>query len=368
MNKTLIKDNLKILDALRGFAAIYVLVGHARWLLWEGYEFGYMTHPGTYSAFNKILMYFFSCFKFGNEAVLFFFVLSGFVIHYSVSRRIDKEGSFKPGDYLLKRVKRIYPPLLIAILITFIADRAGLAMRLPVYFSQTPYPSINENIHPQLTLPVLFGNLFFVQKIYTPVWGTDGPLWSLMYEWWFYMLYIPLIIAFRKNKYLLTGIVVIVWFLNLSFGAALPLLLHNVLNFFIIWFAGLLLADTLLYKTISPKIVALFLLLITGGALAGNYAIIGKEIILTVFIVIFLYLALTTSLFDFIKRFEKLGSFSYTLYAVHFPLVCFMSGLVMQSYNGFLPSHFLYVMLAIPICIIIGWALHLVGEKPFTKK
>ena len=77
MNRPLIKDNLKILDSLRGFAAIYVVIHHSRSLLWEGYQYGYALHPANYSFFNKLLMYFFAAFKFGNEAVLFFFVLSG---------------------------------------------------------------------------------------------------------------------------------------------------------------------------------------------------------------------------------------------------------------------------------------------------
>src|SRR5665213_1414486 len=32
---------LQFLDGLRGLAALYVMVGHARWLLWEGYREGF---------------------------------------------------------------------------------------------------------------------------------------------------------------------------------------------------------------------------------------------------------------------------------------------------------------------------------------
>ncbi len=368
MSRAIIKDNLKILDALRGLAAIYVVIHHCRWLLWEGYEMGYTQHPDSYSLFNKGLMYFFSAFKFGNEAVLFFFVLSGFVIHYSVSKRVDKEGKFDAKDYLYRRVKRIYPPLLIAIAVTFALDRWGMHLQLPVYFSQTPYPSINDNIHPDLSLTTLLGNLFFVQKVYTPVWGTDGALWSLMYEWWFYILYMPLLLLFRKNKYLVTAAVVLIWWLNLRFGAGMPLLLHKVLSLFIIWFTGMLLADILLYKTFSYKAAGVYLLLIVAGAFAGNFAIIGKEILLTVAIAVFLYLVLTTNWFNLLKKFEKTGPFSYTMYALHMPVVCLISGYVMKANGGRLPAHFGYTCVGIIICIIISWLLHFVGEKPFTKK
>lgn len=370
MNKTLIKDNLRILDSLRGFAAIYVLIHHCRWLLWEGYENGYLKHPETYSLFNKLQMYFFSCFKFGNEAVLFFFVLSGFVIHYSVSRRIEKDGHFNTRDYIIKRFRRIYPPLLIAIAVTFVLDTAGMKWQLPIYFSNTPYPSINQNIHPDLSFTTLLGNLFFVQKIYTPVWGTDGALWSLLYEWWFYMLYIPLLLLFRRNKYLVTAAVVLLWLLNLQFGAVLPVLVNKVLNLFIIWFAGLLLAEVLLSRSFSLKAAAAFLVLIIAGVAVVNFPLLGKEIILTVAISIWLFIILTTNWFNFLKRriFEKLGAMSYTLYAVHMPIVCIISGFVMKAGKGNLPAHFLFIWPAIIISLAVSWVLHLVGEKPFTKK
>jgi len=368
MSRAIIKENLKTLDALRGLAAIYVVIHHCRWLLWEGYEMGYSLHPDSYSFFNKVLMYLFSAFKFGNEAVLFFFVLSGFVIHYSATRRVDKEGKFDAGDYLYRRIKRIYPPLLIAIAVTFALDSWGLRLHLPVYLSNTPYPSINENIHPDLSITTLLGNLFFVQKIYTPVWGTDGALWSLMYEWWFYILYMPLLLLFRKNKYVVTGVVVLLWWLNLQFGEGLPVLVHKVLNLFIIWYSGMLLADMLLYKSISLKAGAAYFALVIAGAVAGNFNIIGKEIILTVIITVFLYLVLTTNWFNLLKKLEKTGAFSYTMYAVHMPVVCLLSGFVMKTSGGNLPSHFIFVCAGIVICIVISWLLHFVGEKPFTKK
>jgi hypothetical protein len=63
-------QNLLFLDGLRGLAAFYVMVGHARWLLWEGYGEGFQQHPGSYSIVNKVLMYFFSLFKYGLHFIV----------------------------------------------------------------------------------------------------------------------------------------------------------------------------------------------------------------------------------------------------------------------------------------------------------
>ena len=90
---------LLFLDGLRGLAAFYVVVGHARWLLWEGYSEGFQKHPASYSAINKALAYFLSLFKYGNEAVLFFFVLSGFVIHLRYARRMAEQGAAAKFDW-----------------------------------------------------------------------------------------------------------------------------------------------------------------------------------------------------------------------------------------------------------------------------
>src|SRR5438552_18554076 len=85
--------NLQFVDGLRGLAALYVMVGHARWLLWEGYSEGFLKHPQDYSIFNKALVYLFSLFKYGHEAVLFFFVISGFVIHLRYAQALAAHGT-----------------------------------------------------------------------------------------------------------------------------------------------------------------------------------------------------------------------------------------------------------------------------------
>ena len=63
----------KFLDGLRGIAAVYVMIGHARWLLWEGFQDGFKNHPNNYSMIDKSLMYFF---QYLNSAMrLFYFSL-----------------------------------------------------------------------------------------------------------------------------------------------------------------------------------------------------------------------------------------------------------------------------------------------------
>ena len=56
INKTSPSLNLKSLDALRGFLAIYVLLGHCRWLLWAGnteYVLCELKIPLSYQGFQS---------------------------------------------------------------------------------------------------------------------------------------------------------------------------------------------------------------------------------------------------------------------------------------------------------------------------
>jgi peptidoglycan/LPS O-acetylase OafA/YrhL len=197
-NKLKIENgNLLFLDGLRGLAALYVMVGHARWLLWEGYSEGFQKHPENYTVMNKALVYFFSLFKYGHEAVLFFFVLSGFVIHLRYARRMAEQGmaaKFDWGAFVWRRARRLYPPLLAAIVLAFILDSIGKANGFSIYHQGTPYPVVNANVVSHLDGITLLGNLAFLMNTYVPVFGCNGPLWSLKFEWWFYMIY-PLFLS-----------------------------------------------------------------------------------------------------------------------------------------------------------------------------
>jgi peptidoglycan/LPS O-acetylase OafA/YrhL len=368
------------LDGLRGLAALYVVLGHARLLLWEGYSSGYALHPASYSKLQKLLVYAISSVAFGHEAVLFFFVLSGLVIHLRYSRHLKQSpqsARFGWLDYCYRRVRRLYPPLLFAMAVTFCVDHAGMANHFSIYSGTSAYPGITESIHTNYGTPVFLGNLAFFMEghplkgVYIPAWGTDGPLWSLKYEWWFYMIYPLFWLLTRRSITLATTVMA-----GLAILAVWPQywpvpLLSEVMAMMGTWWIGALLADVLTGRIRMPlRWLALLTLFLPIGLIAKPH--VGS--LLDSYLWAFGFAGLICAGFELqnrgyslwvLNRLRILGDMSYTLYIVHLPILVFLSGLIMARNGGRLPRHFGFVVLGTLLVVAVAYAAHFFVELPF---
>jgi peptidoglycan/LPS O-acetylase OafA/YrhL len=127
-----------VLDALRGACALVVVLHHVHTLfpatsarLAHGSELA-----GPLAAFAS---------RRSTEAVLLFFVLSGFSIRLSVERSGLRDAA-SVGEYLRRRARRILPPYLLA-----------LALSALVAYTVAPVPAA------AVSLSTLAGNLLFLQ-------------------------------------------------------------------------------------------------------------------------------------------------------------------------------------------------------------
>lgn len=108
------------LDSLRGLAALSVMLGH---FLQVFPRFTANTYPKGYDNIVNLLKYTpLHLFWAGGEAVIFFFILSGFVLALPF---LNKSAIEYP-KYLVRRVCRIYIPYIAAVVVA-IAARLGLA-------------------------------------------------------------------------------------------------------------------------------------------------------------------------------------------------------------------------------------------------
>jgi len=153
------------LDVVRFLAALLVLFYHANWIY----------RPGI--LFTSL----------GHEAVVIFFVLSGFVIAYVADTR---EQDFR--GFMVARGARILSVAIPAIILTGVLDAAGFWIEGSVYpedYRAWDLPVI------RVITSALFLNEIWLLGIQL---FTNVPYWSLNYEVWYYVLFG--ILFFYKGK------------------------------------------------------------------------------------------------------------------------------------------------------------------------
>jgi len=110
----------------------------------------------------------------GSEAVIVFFVLSGFLVTAAGMRQANLE------QFVQSRLSRLWSVCLPALLLTLMVDLAGQYISLLSYHPMQPY-SLFKWVA-SMAINALFLNQIWNLSIYP---GTNGPFWSLSYEFWY---------------------------------------------------------------------------------------------------------------------------------------------------------------------------------------
>jgi peptidoglycan/LPS O-acetylase OafA/YrhL len=105
-------------DAMRGLAAVAVLVYHIRYRFFA--DWSEVPHSAS-------TLFFYTLTSFGHDAVMVFFVLSGALISRSVIRA-GASGRWSWLEYAAARSSRLYVVLLPGLLLTLAWDMAGLTL------------------------------------------------------------------------------------------------------------------------------------------------------------------------------------------------------------------------------------------------
>jgi len=262
-------------------------------------------------------------FRFGQEAVLVFFLLSGFVIFAN-----ERTRAIHPRGYYLRRFRRIYPALIVSLLVS------------------TLVAVTNGNFQEQFRWHGLFGTLLSLQDlshlkpgvIVNPYLGNE-PLWSLSYEVAFYLAF-PFVLRF--------------WLLHPSWanhavgtaccaGYMIYVMVPNhwalVTAYFLVWWCGAMAAEGYQrggrdFRSIgSPLYWLLFLCGIAGASVPllgyrglGFYPfLLFRHFIFSGFLLLLLFNTFGANLAQILSRFAKpagaVASISYGLYVLHFPLL-----------------------------------------------
>lgn len=355
-------NRLVFLDSLRGLAASIVVFHHVFvfHLKWFANTIGEDSFLFRLSAFISDL---------NHDAVLFFFVLSGFVIRLSTNK-LDLTKKHDLNYYLYKRFRRILPLYWITLAVTLI---------LGLFHG---HPQLEESYG----LLTLFGNLLFLQtsdqvgSYWVASYGENGPLWSLAYEMFFY-LFLPLFLIFlvtlaRKLRMQLESWHLLFAAFLFSLGAiGLRALFFtpffSFLALFPIWVAGYYLGAIYLENERKDREMALLTLGVIGLSLfssrfhSDTLDVIAKSWYLIV-VPGYLYYRFREKLRPSLNTFQKgfnwlfyqIGEGSYAIYLMHYPLI-----ILLQAIPG-LPF-------ALRMALLAGWCfllVHLetgVNKRPF---
>lgn len=317
------------LDFFRWGSAVIVLLSH---------EGGMVIVPlyGLDPGRRTWVHYVYSAFAgYSHEAVMIFFVLSGFLVGGSFYSEVT-EGRESLAAYFLKRIVRLWIVLIPALALSAALMQLGLQIN--------PAAAVEQfyGTGPAASWPIFFCNMAFLQNIACERFADNGPLWSLCHEFWYYVSFPLLCLAvfsrrpFWLRALLAVGALAILCVATLFQFTAVPLA-----PYFLIWLLGVavaMLRPSSRLLNIQIATAALFLSLLMdrlggGHVVAGlRYAGFWTDLLTSMsFAYLILCLKWTTNLKEAPggRLNHGLAAFSFSLYCVHRPILL-IYGLTMQ--------------------------------------
>ena len=331
------KAHIQWLDALRFLAAITVVTSHVRGQIFV--EFGALEDTSR----NLATALFFAVTRLGHEAVIVFFVLSGYFVGGKAFEAI-RSGRFDINVYIIDRATRLWVPLVPVLIISCIGTL--ITTEVVVNF---------------------FGNVLGLQTVIVPVFSGNGPLWSLAYEQWFYI--VPITIALLSAGTL--GRII-----ALVLGAAVAaVFLALQMHYLLIWLIGAATWSLRMHSSwrgnlwIGSALIAFscgVLQLQSDGVLSVLPA--NELVRITFEIALALGTALLIAPLSSLKSnwlslsLSLMAASSYTLYLAHYPFLFFVMRFLEVEASVNLASLFKFFVVTV-LCIIYSIIQYNLFEK-----
>lgn len=344
------------ISLLRGLAAFVVATAHLRAAM----------YPGLRDVADPPLWFQGLAFVsgFAHQAVLVFFVISGWLVGGSLLNRIGEPHAVV--NYAIDRATRLWTVLIPTFLLTLvIALGIGSASVSEVNFSSAePYSVVS-----------FAGNLVGLQRVLVPVFGGNFPLWSLANETWYYVMF-PLLAVARISRDKTTRLACTVALLALGF-----LLPTAMVGYFLVWLLGVAFSRIRIecgntarwgWLVLTLGVAAYFRL--TGELDAFELATIGPDLICSL-----LYLVLLSSLQFKARPASRLASrlrdngkffaeFSFSLYVLHVPLIGLLhywstAYLGLRQLSPSEPVHALIYFLMLATLMVAAYLSYLLFES-----
>jgi peptidoglycan/LPS O-acetylase OafA/YrhL len=297
-----------VISALRSCAALQVLAAHLRGALFPSLRT--LPDPAVwYQALAFVT-------GFSHLAVMVFFVLSGWLVGGSLLNKLGEPQLF--ASYAIDRLTRLWIVLIPTFVLTLVLGTvAGTVDPERVSFAADD----------EYSVAAFLGNLFGLQGMEVPRFGINYSLWSLSNETWYYVLF-PLLLLPLVGKSKVTRMA------GLIAGAIIAYhLLDDILLYFLIWLLGAVFSRIRIDLSRRMRTV----LLIGLGSFAVYYRLGGslgtplprtfaEDLLFSVIFACWLsslqFPADRTSIGNRLAILAGyLAPFSFTLYAVHYPII-----------------------------------------------
>ena len=344
MNKSI----SNFLALARWIAALVVLITHAGQLIQISDIMVAPHGPGVYAWWFLA--------GFSHQAVLVFFVMSGFLIGGDLLLRLDRTDPFLQ-QYMIDRFSRIYIVMVPALAFGFVVDSIGRRI--------FPDSGIYDGaFFDGIFNPInILWTLLQQQHIWAPQAGTNGPLWSLACEMWYYITF-PLLLAPFWRAYS-------AGFRVAAFAAgALGVIVMSIPESFFLFGYGAWVLGALVRVGRRPLIKSTWLSLgvFLATATVTRLGVRGPLVVAHPFMLTLADIAVVEAFANLLLslRFaaedglfanlspihRRLSDFSYSLYATHAPLAFFVWAGV-----GSLLGHEWYAQLPTPLHWTVAFAL-----------
>jgi peptidoglycan/LPS O-acetylase OafA/YrhL len=346
------------LDRLRAIAAVLVLISHWKTMFFVDYP--------RIPAMRALFAVPYILCSAGRQAVLVFFVLSGYLIGGSVLRA-ENAGNWQWRSYLTHRLVRLWIVLVPGLLLGCVWDWIG------IHFSHAPglYSGLSARSHGvdaqrNLGAGVFFGNLAFLQTTFVDTFGSNTALWSLANEFWYYLMF-PLgwLALRRRTGHLLRAVYAVLLFAIAWFGRG------SILPLFPCWLAGALLAvlPTLRLRPAHRIAAAAFYWpLLFFIAKTPPFDERTNEFVLSgaTFLFVWTILSDCRPAPDSIavRLVRQTARFSYTLYLTHMPLLLLLAAWVAADrlWSPTQPGHDAVALLVLAVLVAYAYLVASVTE------
>ena len=319
----LIDRHISVLDSLRAFAALSVCAFH-----FVCTTTGFIT--------NEWILKIFSAGQYGVHA---FFVISGFVIPWSMYHAGFKIKNF--FSFFLKRLSRLEPPYIFSLGIALIL----LYLRNRFYQTNSNDSQINSvqiALHFGYLIP-FFENYKWLNVVY----------WTLAVEFQYYLFIALIFIPLIKSK-LLVRIIIYVLIFALSFFSGKEFLLY----WLPIFFLGIL----LFLKTVSLISLREYTCVMIFIICFSFYKY-SPILVLYALIPVFCVLCYKNIKIYFL---DTVGKFSYSLYLIHTLIGATVVNVLSHNANSVFYK-LLVILFGFAVSILSAWVVYLIIEKPSKK-